>query len=74
MRVADGRVRAHLCLVETKTRQANQMTALQSLRSFFGAFRAAVHAAAAVDMHRSPDARDLKMLGISQKAFRAIHL
>lgn len=50
------------------------MTALQSIRSFFSAFRAAIHAAAAVEMHRSPDARDLKKLGISQSAFRAIHL
>ncbi|WJS86549.1 hypothetical protein [Paracoccus sp. TOH] len=50
------------------------MTALQSLRSFFGTFRAAIHAAAAVDMHRTPDARDLKKLGISQSAFRSIHL
>ncbi|MDQ7778001.1 MULTISPECIES: hypothetical protein [Paracoccus] len=50
------------------------MTALQSLRSFFGAFRAAVHAAAAVDMHRTPDARDLKKLGIPKAAFSQIHL
>ncbi|MDQ7774822.1 MAG: hypothetical protein Q4615_02385 [Paracoccus aminovorans] len=50
------------------------MTALQSIRSFFAAFRAAIHAAAAVEMHRSPDARDLRKLGISNAAFSKIHL
>lgn len=50
------------------------MTALQSLRSFMAAFVAAIHASAAVEMHRSPDARDLRKLGISKAAFNQIHL
>ncbi|MFT4012646.1 MAG: hypothetical protein QM682_04415 [Paracoccus sp. (in: a-proteobacteria)] len=50
------------------------MTAFRFLRSAFGTFRAAIHAAAAVKTHRSPAARDLKTLGIPQDAFRAIQL
>lgn len=50
------------------------MTALHFVRSVFSTFRAAIHAAAAVDMHRAPTARDLRKLGISQSAFRGIQL
>ncbi len=50
------------------------MTALRFIRSALSTFRAAIHAAAAADMHRVPDARDLDKLGIPQSAFRTIHL
>lgn len=50
------------------------MTALSFVRSALNTLRAAIHAAAAVDMHRAPKARDLRTLGISQSAFRTIHL
>lgn len=50
------------------------MTALRFIKSFFSTFRAAIHAAAAADMHRVPAARDLSKLGISQGAFKTIHL
>lgn len=50
------------------------MTVLRFIQSFFDTFWAAIHAAAAVDMHRVPAARDLNKLGISQGAFKTIHL
>lgn len=50
------------------------MTALRFIRSVFSTFRAAIHAAAAVDMHRAPQARDLRKLGISRTAFHTIQL
>jgi hypothetical protein len=72
--VAETVARDHLCLHRNTDRQAKPMIALQSIRSFFGVFRAAIHAAAAVEMHRSPDAHDLRKLGIPKSAFRQIHL
>ncbi|MDT1063079.1 hypothetical protein RM190_14475 [Paracoccus sp. CPCC 101403] len=50
------------------------MTVLQSLRSAFSTFRAAIHAASAVEMHKIPSARDLGKLGIDRAAFQRIHL
>ena len=50
------------------------MTLLHSLRSAFETFRAAIHAASAVKMHRIPAEGDLEALGIDRAAFRRIHL
>ena len=50
------------------------MTALRIIQSFFSTFRAAIHAAAAADMHRVPATRDLEKLGISRGSFKAIRL
>ncbi|WP_170295006.1 hypothetical protein [Paracoccus aestuariivivens] len=50
------------------------MTVLRSIRSAFSTFRAAIHAASAVEMHRVPADKDLKMLGINKVAFQTIHL
>jgi hypothetical protein len=50
------------------------MTVLHSIQQAFSTFRAAIHAASAVEMHRMPAARDLNKLGIDKTAFQSIHL
>ncbi|MTH36287.1 hypothetical protein GL279_16955 [Paracoccus limosus] len=72
--VVQARVRLHLRGIETTGQTGKAMTAFRFIQSLFGTFRAAIHAAAAADMHRTPAARDLDRLGISPAAFRAIHL
>ena len=67
-------VEAHLSGIEIIGQTGPIMTALRFIQSFFSTFRAAIHAAAAADMHRVPATRDLEKLGISRGSFKEIRL